>query len=205
MYDTMSMCGFFSDLEGKSMKLYHGSNIRNIKVLEPKLADHERPYVYLTTLEVVAAFYLCNAVEKPYYWFPYGFAKESDIPIYHELYSNALKEVSQGVRGYIYEVEVDESQIILFKNIPCARLATEPVQVTECVEIENAYDLFMEYVEQGKMQISRFEDKTEKQLNWWYDGLVDYLKEKDMQKTPDCSYAMFIKKKFPWVWERYME
>lgn len=187
------------------MKLYHGSNIGNIKVLEPKLADHERPYVYLTTLEVVAAFYLCNGVEKPYYWFPYGFAKESAIPIYHELYPNALKEVSQGVRGYIYEVEVDESQIIPFKNIPCARLATEPVQVTECVEIENAYDWFMEYVEQGKMKIGRFEDKTEKQLNWWYDGLVDYLKEKDMRKTLDCSYAMFIKKKFPWVWEKYME
>ncbi len=187
------------------MKLYHGSNIGNVQVLEPRLADHERPYVYLTNLEVVAAFYLCNAVEKPYYWFPYGFAKESDIPIYHELYPNALKEVSQGVRGYIYEVEADENEIIPFKNIPCARLATEPVKVIGCVEIENAYDLFMKYVADGKMKIGHFEEKTEKQLKWWYDGLVDYLKEKDMRNTPDCSYAMFIKKKFPQVWERYMK
>jgi hypothetical protein len=36
-------------------------------------ADHDRPYVYLTTIEQVAALYLCNAVERPYYWFQYGF------------------------------------------------------------------------------------------------------------------------------------
>lgn len=32
------------------MKLYHGSNIGDIKVLEPRQADHDRPYVYMTTL-----------------------------------------------------------------------------------------------------------------------------------------------------------
>ncbi len=48
------------------------------------------------------AFYLCNAVERPYYWFPYGFENDSDISVYHELYPNALREVSEGVNGYIY-------------------------------------------------------------------------------------------------------
>ena len=49
------------------MKLFHGSRTVGIKVLEPRLADHDRPYVYMTTNEIVAAFYLCNAVVKPYY------------------------------------------------------------------------------------------------------------------------------------------
>lgn len=40
------------------MKLFHGSNTKNISVLEPKQADHDRPYVYMTTIDVVAAFYL---------------------------------------------------------------------------------------------------------------------------------------------------
>lgn len=104
------------------MKLYHGSNIGDIKVLEPRQADHDRPYVYMTTIDVVAAFYLCNAVEKPCYWFPYGFDRNSDIPIYHELYPDALRQVSEGVSGYIYEVEADNSQVMPFKNIPCARM-----------------------------------------------------------------------------------
>jgi len=36
------------------MVLYHGSNTGNIKVLKPNQADHDRPYVYMTTLDVVA-------------------------------------------------------------------------------------------------------------------------------------------------------
>ena len=120
-------------MEATAMILYHGSNIADIKILKPHQADHDRPYVYMTTIDVVAAFYLCNAVEKPYYWFPYGFEYDSNVPIYNELYPNALKEVSEGVSGYIYEVRAEECQVIPFKNIPCARLATEPVAVTGSV------------------------------------------------------------------------
>ena len=185
------------------MKLYHGSNIGNIRVLEPRQEDHDRPYVYMTTIDVVAAFYLCNAVEKPYYWFPYGFDNNSDIPVYHELYPDALKQVSEGINGYIYEVEAEDSQIIPFKNIPCARLATEPIEVVNSIRIENAYELFLEYIRQGKLRLGRFEDKTEQQLDWWYSSIADYLEEKDMVKMPDCSYAVFVRKKLPQVWEKY--
>lgn len=186
------------------MILYHGSSTGNIKILKPNQADHDRPYIYMTTMDVVAAFYLCNAVERPYYWFPYGFERDSEIPVYHELYPNALKEVSEGVSGYIYKIFAEENQVIPFKNIPCARLATEPVEVAEYVRVENAYHLFLEYVKQGKMKISRFEDKSKQQLDWWYSRCVEYLKEKNMIKIPECSYAAFIKEKLPQVWERYV-
>lgn len=185
------------------MKLYHGSKIGHIKTLEPHQADHDRPYVYMSTIDVVAAFYLCNAVEKPYYWFPYGFEKNSSKPIYHELYPDALKQVSEGVSGYIYEVEATEDQIIPFKNIPCARLATEPVRVVDCVEVADAYELFSEYIKQGKMRVGRFEDKSGQELDWWYSVIIQHLNEKNMIQNPDCSYAMFVKKKFPQVWEKY--
>lgn len=185
------------------MILYHGSNTADIKVLEPRQADHDRPYIYMSTLEVVAAFYLCNAVERPYYWFPYGFDKETGVPVYHELYPNALKEVSDGVSGFIYIVEADEDSVLPFKNIPVARLGTQPMAVKDVIKVDNAFDLFMEYVAQGKMKIGRYEDKTEKQLANWHNMILSYIKEKDMIKTPDCSYALYIKKKFPQVWEQY--
>ncbi len=41
------------------MRLYHGSNVLGLNVLEPRLADHDRPYVYMTTIDAVAALYLC--------------------------------------------------------------------------------------------------------------------------------------------------
>ena len=185
------------------MILYHGSNTANIQVLQPHLADHDRPYIYMSTLEVVAAFYMCNAVERPYYWFPYGFDKETGVPVYHELYPDALKEVSDGVSGSIYIVDADEDSILPFKNIPVARLATQPVKVLKEIKVENAYDLFMQYVAEGRMKIGRFEDKTEKAIANWHSMVLSYIREKDMIKTPDCSYALFVKEKFPSVWRQY--
>lgn len=184
------------------MKLFHGSRTVGIKVLEPRLADHDRPYVYMTTNEIVAAFYLCNAVEKPYYWFPYGFA-EDGTPVYHELYPHALREVSGGVSGCIYAVEADESQVIPFPNIPVARLATQPVRVTGCVMVPDAYALLMEYVRQGRLKIDAYADKTPEQLDWWYNVLCGELERKNMKDMPDCAYARFVQKKLPAVWARY--
>ena len=187
------------------MILYHGSNTADIQVLQPHLADHDRPYIYMSTLEVVAAFYLCNAVERPYYWFPYGFDKETGVPVYHELYPDALKEVSDGVSGFIYIVEADEESVLPFKNIPVARLATQPMPVKNVIKVDNAYELFMDYVHRGKMKIGRYEDKTEKQLANWHNMILSYITEKEMIKTPDCSYAVYIKEKFPQVWEQYIQ
>lgn len=186
------------------MILYHGSNTGGIQILEPRLADHDRPYIYMTTSDVIAAFYLCNRVERPYYWFPYGFDKEMGVPVYHELYPSALKEVSEGVSGYIYTVDADESRVIPFKNIPTARLATQPLAVTDSKEVKDAWPLFLEFEKQGRMKIARFEDKTPRQLENWYNMIESYIREKDMIKTSDCSYAKFVREKFPHVWDRYI-
>ncbi|WP_051209491.1 hypothetical protein [Butyrivibrio sp. WCD3002] len=150
------------------MRLYHGSNVLGLNVLEPRLADHDRPYVYMTTIDAVAALYLCNAVEKPYYWFPYGFDETGNIPVYHELYPNALREVSEGVSGCIYVVDANDDQYIKFKNIPCARLGIVPIEVADAIIVDNAYDFIQNYIRQGKLKVSRYEDKTSDQLNKWH-------------------------------------
>ncbi|MBR3611143.1 MAG: hypothetical protein IKL57_06795 [Oscillospiraceae bacterium] len=184
------------------MILYHGSNIFGIKTLEPRLADHERPYIYMSTLEIVAGFYMVNGVEKPYYWFPYGFGKDG-IPEYDELYPDALREVSEGRRGCIYVVEAEEKDVIPFKNIPCARLATAAMEVKDCIEIPDCFEWLSEQEKKGVFRLRRFEDKSEKEMNWWHNRILSYIDEKNFIATPDCSYAEFVKLKFPEVWEKY--
>lgn len=184
------------------MILYHGSNTFGIETLEPRLADHERPYVYMSTLEIVAGFYMVNAVERPYYWFPYGFDRNGKVQ-YDELYPDALREVSEGKSGCIYRVEADEKDILPFKNIPCARLATVPMKVVGCTEIKDCYEWFLEQEKLGVFEINRFEDKSEKEMQWWYKTILDYIDRKGMIETPDCSYAEFVRRKFPKVWEDY--
>lgn len=125
--------------------------------------------------------------------------------MYHELYPNALRGVSEGVSGCIYELEAQEGQLIPFKNIPFSWLAAEPVPVKSCRIVDNAYSLFMEFERLGKMRVSRFEEKTASELERWYDMILNYITEKNMRDIPGCSYAVFISEKFPRVWEKYMQ
>ena len=188
------------------MILYHGSRTKGIQTLEPRLADHDQPYIYLSTLEVVAALYLCNGVERPYYWFPYGFRKDDpNVPVYDELYPNGLPEVSEGISGCIYITDVPESQVLPFKNIPCARLSVQPIPVSGCIEVSNAHELLLEYERQGRLVINRYETLSERYLNFYYGMILDYIRKKEMYRTPECSYARFVRAKFPFVWERYIQ
>ena len=188
------------------MILYHGSRTDGIEVLEPRQADHDRPYIYMSTLEVVAAFYLCNAVERPYYWFPYGFCKsDRNIPYYDEMYPNALEEVSRGVSGFIYKVEASEDQVILFKNIHCVRLGTKPIPVVGSVYIPDAWELFQHYLEIGVMKVYRYEDKSSAYHEADRKLILNSIMDKDIYKTPNCSLAKFILTKFPDIWQEYME
>lgn len=188
------------------MVLYHGSRTSGIEILEPRLADHDQPYIYLSTIDVAAALYLCNAVERPYYWFPYGFQKDKpNVPVYDELYPNALREVSEGVSGCIYRVDIPEEQILPFKNIPCARVSVRPLPVSDRKDVANAYELLLNYEKQGKLIINRYDKMTEKHLNFYYRMILDYIRKKEMCLKPDCSYARFVKEKFPFVWEQYLE
>lgn len=186
------------------MILYHGSQTGGIKILQPRLADYDRPYVYLSTLEVVAAIYLCNGVTRPYYWFPYGYSRKG-IPYYDEMYPNALKEVSEGVHGFVYQVQAQEEQVLPFQGNPNAKLAIEPIPVSSCMEINNTYEKMLEYEKQGKLIIARFEDKPARIRAHDYEMILAYITKKEMWKTPDCSYALFVKAKFPWIWEQYMQ
>lgn len=187
------------------MILYHGSRKANIDVLEPRIADHGHPYIYFSTLETVAALYLCNAVDRPYYWFPYGFRKgQPDVPVYDELYPNALKEVSEGVNGWIYFANLSEQQVLPFHDIPCARLSVNPVKVDGVLEVPDAYALLREYESQGRLVISRFEDKDKRELEWYYGAIRNYMRKQKMHLTPDCSYAQFVQKKFSFVWDQFL-
>jgi hypothetical protein len=99
------------------LKLYHGTSIGGLRSLKPHQADHDQPYIYLSLLKAVASFYMVNAVERPYYWFPYGFT-ELGIPIYEELYPNALKEISANRLGFHNKHFETDSPIVMEFGAP---------------------------------------------------------------------------------------
>lgn len=186
------------------MLLYHGSNTPDIKILKPRQADHDRPYLYMTTIKIVAGFYLINTVERPYYWFPYGFEKDGTVH-YQEWYPNALREAAEGKKGYIYTIEAKEEDTLPLPNIPCARLAVTPMPVLDCQTITDCYKWLMEQQKRGAFILKKYTDKTPAQLASMHRQLIQYLNEKNMKENPACSYAKFIQTKFPTVWEAYIK
>lgn len=46
------------------MKLYHGSDAGGLQTLTPRLADHGKPYVYLTDNRVAAALYAARRLSR---------------------------------------------------------------------------------------------------------------------------------------------
>ena len=85
---------------------YHASPIANIKILEPRISNHDVPLVYLSAKRENVLVYLSNAVEKycketgfSYTgnwskWGPYGFDQSGKL-VMEEYYPDALFETYQ--------------------------------------------------------------------------------------------------------------
>lgn len=186
------------------MKLYHGSDAGEIRVLEPRLADHGRPYVYLTTLREVAGIYLTDGGERPCYWFPYGYTRDGRA-VYYELWPNGLKERAQGRSGWIYEAEAEESALETLPSNPKARLSAEPLPVSAAEYVPDVYEWLLEAERQGRMVLWRYEQFTPEQLAWWYKDILAAAKKENAPAAPERPFARLVREKFPQVWEQLRE
>lgn len=182
------------------MKLYHGSNTDGIQVLEPRLADHGRPYLYLTTLQEVAGIYLTDGGERPCYWFPYGYTEDGRA-VYHELWPGGLRETAEGRSGWIYEVEAEEGNLLPLSGNPKARLSADPLPVTGAEYVPDAYVWLLEAERQGRMVLRRYEQFSPEQLAWWYKSILAEAKKKCALAVPEQPFARLVREKFPQVWE----
>ena len=185
------------------MLFYHGSSLGDLRVLQPFTADHGKPYVYLTTDEVSAGFYAASVVERPYYWFPYGYDPNGK-PFYSELYPGAFAEAYQHKPGYLYACELDEKKLLRFASNRNTRMSTEPVVVTRCERIENLHDWFLQREKEGRLTIQRFADFSQEALSLWHEVILEELRDACRENEPDNPYARFVQKKLPVVWNRYL-
>lgn len=185
------------------MLFYHGSSRGDLRTLQPFTADHKKPYVYLTTDEVFAGFYAASTVERPYYWFPYGYDPNGK-PFYSEIYPNAFAEVYQSKTGYVYTCEVDEKKLLRFASNRNTRMSTEPLAVLRCERIENLHDWFLQREREGRLTIQRYSDFTQEALSLWHEMILEELREVCQDHSQDNPYAQFVRDKLPAVWARYL-
>lgn len=184
---------------------YHASQTGDIKVLEPRISNHNVPLIYFSTKRENVLVYLSNAIEKYckesgfvhrgkwHKWASYGFDSDG-VLVLDEYYPNATEDTYKGVSGYIYSADnvcVNEDSV----NINNAVTTSQPATVTDVEFIEDAYYEIIRAAEKGLIKIRRYEEMSEKMLSWIEKTIRDEYSE--AENEPD--YRHFLKAKFSFL------
>ena len=181
---------------------YHASQAGDIKVLEPRISNHNIPLIYFSEKRENVLVYLSNAIEKYckesgfvhngkwHKWASYGFDSDG-VLVLDEYYPNATEDTYKGVSGYIYSAEnvcVNEDSI----NINNAVTSSVPVPVSGVEFIEDAYAELLDAEKAGLIKIRRYEGK----MLGWIEKTIKSEYE-NSEKEPDYRY--FLKEKFSFL------
>lgn len=181
---------------------YHASQQKDIKVLEPRISNHNKPLIYFSSKRENVLVYLSNAIEKfcketnyeydGIYstWGPYSFTKEGLLQL-EEYYKDALKDTYKGVSGYIYTVEEIPNQEVL-SEIKDVYVTSDKVTVTNCEYIEDAYEEILRAYELGLINILKYEDLPDTKINW----LNDIIPKEYNEANDHPEYKYFLENKF---------
>lgn len=184
---------------------YHASQVPDLRVLTPRLSSHGTPLVYLSCKRENVLVYLCNAIEKHcresgfayrgFYkkWGSYGFNCEGILQL-DEYYPHATADTYSGVSGYIYEVE-HPAHCRKLADIPYAVTSEEPVTVSACEFVPDAYQALLTASEKGELLLTRYEDNSPEKLDWIRKNIVN-----EYERSADHpEYRLFLKAKFDFL------
>ncbi len=184
---------------------YHASQTKDIKVLEPRVSNHNIPLIYFSDKRENVLVYLSNAIEKfcketnfeydGIYskWGPYSFTKDGRLQL-EEYYPNATIETYKGVEAYIYDIE-EVPGIEVLEGISNAFKTSIPTKVDFVEYIPDAYDAIMEEVNKGNIVLVKYEEFIKTKKEW----LENIIKREYDQSNDHPEYRYFLKSKFSFL------
>ncbi len=185
--------------------LYHASPVNGITTLVPHVSNHDKPLVYLSAKRENVLVYLSNAVEKhcrqtgfawggPWRkWASYGFTKDGLLML-EEYYPNATQDTYKGVSGFIYQVDECASATAM-DDIPHAWISNEPVQVSGCEFIPDAYEALLKAEADGLIIVKRYDDISENTRRW----LEKVIPQEYEKAGSHPEYRHFLQSKFSFL------
>lgn len=181
---------------------YHASPVEGINILEPRISNHKRPSVYLSKKRENVLPYLSNAVEKYcketgfshggswYKWASYGF--HQGLLRLDEYYPNALEDTYRGVSGYIYRADQVPGGAEQ-EDIPGAVVTSQPVPVSGCEFVPDAYEAILRAEKEGLLLVRRYKEMPEGMLSW-----IDATIKREYEQSAGIpTYRHFLNNKFP--------
>lgn len=183
---------------------YHASPTAGIRILEPRVSNHNTPLIYFSKKRENVLVYLSNAIEKYCRdtgfahagkwtkWGPYGF-KDGLLQL-DEYYPNALAETYQGVSGYIYYVNsIHEAGPAI--EIPDAAVSSIPAPVEGVEFISDAYEAILDAERKGLLLITRYENLSDNMHRW----IRKTIQEQYDSAEEQPEYRYFLKNKFHFI------
>ena len=111
-----------------------------------------------------------------------------------EYYPHATADTYSGVSGYIYEVE-HPAHCRKLADIPYAVTSEEPVTVSACEFVPDAYQALLTASEKGELLLTRYEDNSPEKLDWIRKNIVN-----EYERSADHpEYRLFLKAKFDFL------
>ena len=181
---------------------YHASRTPDITILKPRVSNHGKPRVYLSTKRENTLVYLCNAIEKHckqvgfeydgiyQKWGSYGFTKEGILQI-DEYYPNATFETYKGEVGYIYSVKQIESYNEQ-EDIPYAIITECEVHVDDCEYVPDAYEAIQNAKKNGEIIITEYADNSSEMMEWIKKTIIVEYNNANLHP----EYMEFLRAKF---------
>ncbi len=173
-------------------KLYHVSNVPNLKVLKPRVSSHGKAYVYATkNLE----FSLLFGSTKSKGDFDGTYGIKDGVPYFYEAYEGAFRRRFEGEKCYIYEVDPTDFQEekTTFKGEVVSEV---PVKILGCEVVEDLYAYLNDLIAKGEIVFKKYSLDAEYQ-KMIRAHLKNRLEMFGICKNKEASIYKFCMEKYP--------
>lgn len=172
------------------MKLYHGTDVPDLKILRPNSRDGEgRPALYLTDHFPYSLFYIRDRATD----FVTCGIREDGTVHYDEKFSGQLETLYRGRSGWVYEVDV-EAEPTKTRGIYVVR---QDAPVTQVHAVPDALSAILDETEKGWIRLLRYEELSQEQKVLNRDGMVRYFLS-GRELAPEKE--QFLRQHFPEAW-----
>ena len=175
------------------MKLYHVSSIPDLKILEPRVSTHGKPYVYATeNLEFAMLF----GSKKSNGDFDGTYGINDGKPFFYEAYPGALKRRFSGEECYIYEV--DSANFEKGKTSFSGEVVSEkPAKILNCKKVNDVYQYLLNEISAGKMIFKQYDDSDKEYVSMMEEYIRDRIIRFNVLQNKDSNIYKFCKEYFP--------
>ncbi len=186
------------------MKLYHGTQVRNIVHLKPFATRSNaisKPVICFTPNPCIALLYIWN---RSYKWVAFA-ENETGKVVFTEHYENMLYDFYHKVSGSIYECDKDNSEIAP-THMKGVYTSSACIPIEKEIQIDNVYDEILKQESLGNIIIRRYNRLSPDDKKEIFKMTVRAI---HMQKLlipsnyiPEQEQAQFVLTHFPQAWEK---